>query len=377
VSSYRGPIIDVDIHHSPANDADVIKYLPRQWQDYLKGDGRGTMTLASPGALSGPLNESAIRLDAWAAGNRPGSSYEILRDQLLDKHGYHKAILTHQLGQESTHLNTYFARALCSAKNDWNADYWLSKDERIYSLLVLPLAEPSEAVKEVRRMGGHEKIVGILIGGNPLGKPIGDPLFHPIYEACADMGLAVSMHPTHSDRPNNTITAVGGSMAHEEAVSQFGQQAMHYISSLIVHGVFEKYPTLHFTFKEYGISWLPYLMMRLDQNYELLRYESPWVKKLPSDYIREHVKVSTQPIEESPDDENGVAKLLDTIDGMEDLLCFSSDYPHYSTDEPDFVARQLPAKWHRKVFCDNACVAFGWTPPGANETRREVGAATA
>lgn len=374
MSRYQGPMIDVDVHHSPKSETDVIGYLPREWQDYLKGDGRGSLAFRSPSTLTGPLHESGVRLDAYSEKGPPGSSYEVLSAQLLDKYGYHKAILTHGLGQEGTHPNQYFARALCTAKNSWNVDRWLSQDERLHSLVVVPLAEPEEAAKEIRRVGSHPKIVGVLIAGNPLGRPIGDPIYHPVFEAAADMGISISFHPTFNDRPNVTMMAVGGMMGHGESVSQFGQQAAHYIASLIVHGVFEKYPSLHFTFKEYGITWLPYLMMRLDQSYKLLKYESPWVKQLPSDYIRKHVKLSTQPIEESPDDKGGVAALMGTIDGMENLLCFSSDYPHYSTDEPDFVARQLPQAWHRKVFCDNACEAFGWTPPAADYTRQEVGA---
>jgi predicted TIM-barrel fold metal-dependent hydrolase len=90
------------------------------------------------------------------------------------------------------------------------------------------------------------------------------------------------------------------------------------------------------------------------------------VKKWPSEYIREHIKLSTQPIEVGKEG-GGWAEVMAGIEGVEDLLCFSTDYPHFSFDDPAFIARVLPEAWHRKVFCDNACSVYGWTPPAAAE----------
>jgi predicted TIM-barrel fold metal-dependent hydrolase len=45
---------------------------------------------------------------------------------------------------------------------------------------------------------------------------------------------------------------------------------------------------------------------------------------------------------------------------MEDMLCFSTDYPHLTFDDPNYIARLLPAEWHSKIFFDNAVDFFGW-----------------
>jgi hypothetical protein len=45
------------------------------------------------------------------------------------------------------------------------------------------------------------------------------------------------------------------------------------------------------------------------------------------------------------------------------LLCFSSDFPRDSMDDPTYVARLLPRAWHRKVFCENPCRSYGWAVP--------------
>jgi predicted TIM-barrel fold metal-dependent hydrolase len=364
MASYAGPIIDVDVHHRPKSNAEFVEFMPRQWREYVRGDGHGPLPLEPPSANAFITPFEARRADAFGDdGSFPGSSFEKLRDQVLDRYGYHRAILTHDLGQYPTLLNPYFAQAVCRAVNDWNLATWLTYDDRLYSLAVVPLGNPEQAVEELYRVGRHDRIVGLLICGNPLGKPLGDAIFDPVWKACADLGLVVSLHPISADRPNSQMTSTGGPKAYPEAQSQFSQQAQHYISSLVVHGTFEKFPDLRFVVKEYGVAWLPYVMWRLDQNYEVLRHESPWLKKWPSEYIRSHIKLSTQPLEESPDGKGVVADFLATVDGIEDLLCFSTDYPHYSMDDPTYVARLLPSGWHRKVFCENACASYGWEVP--------------
>jgi predicted TIM-barrel fold metal-dependent hydrolase len=56
--------------------------------------------------------------------------------------------------------------------------------------------------------------------------------------------------------------------------------------------------------------------------------------------------------------------LLKLIDA-EEILCFSSDYPHWDTDDVTHVAQNLPEAWRSKVFRENAMKLFGWS--GASE----------
>jgi predicted TIM-barrel fold metal-dependent hydrolase len=309
------------------------------------------------------LGNGARRVDAFPAdGTFAGSDYNLLRAQLLDRYPYYRGILTHDQGEYGQHPNLQFGIELCRATNDWNIERWLSLDERLYSVVAIPTAAPEAAAKEIRRVGNHPRLVSVLMAGNGFGKPYGDPVYDPIYEAASDMGLGIAIHLA-LNRPNSQTTAVGGPASTSMmAISQCSQEAMHYVSSLIVQGVFEKYPSLHVVLKEFGTAWLPSLLWSLDKHYDLLKFESRWVKKLPSEYFREHIKLSTQPLEESPDPKQ-LVDVLNGVDGIEDLLCFSSDYPHFTFDDPTYIARHLPEEWHAKVFCENACSVYGWEIP--------------
>jgi predicted TIM-barrel fold metal-dependent hydrolase len=366
-TQYSGPIIDVDIHHHWKSPDAVIKYLPQEWKSYLQDNVPARSLQAPSPALGKFLANGARMAESYPAdGSFPGSDYPTLREQWLDKYPISHGILTHDVGDNGALLNQFFAEALCRAINDWNIDEWLSQDSRLYSVIVLPIGNPTAAAAEIRRVGQHPKIVGVTLSGNVLARPFGDPIYDPIYAAAEELGLVVTIHPTATGhrRTLRTLNAGGAPASTTVNASQFAQQAMHYISSYVSHGTFEKYPRLKVLIQEYGVAWLPWLLWRLDQNYEVMKAESPWLKRRPSEYVRDHIKLATQPLEESGEPK-GLARMLESYEGMEDMLCFSSDYPHITADEPGYVARALPKGWAEKVFYQNAASLFDWEPKEA------------
>jgi len=365
MASYDGPIIDVDVHNGPRSEADIKAYLPERWKDYLP-----IYPPHTPDALL--TGSFARRADTWGPdGAFPGTDPGMLKKQLLDPFNYVSATLTHDLGHFPGLSNPFYMKEVVRASNEWMVERWLDEDDRLHGVIVAPLSLPEEAVAEVHRYADHPRMVGVLISSNPLRRPLGDALFHPMYAAAQERGLIISVH----NEAGGVKDASGTKTTPPTLDGGSAQLGMHYISSLIVNGVFEKFPNLKFVIKEYGISWLPWVMWRLDEMYSRLREESPWVKDLPSNYIRRNIKLSTQPIEAGARP-NDLIDYLSVIDGIEDLLCYSSDYPHGTMDDPLYVARILPESWRRKVMCDNACDLYGWDrpPAGADATPRPVAA---
>ena len=67
----------------------------------------------------------------------------------------------------------------------------------------------------------------------------------------------------------------------------------------------------------------------LQQDYKELKAESPWVKRLPSEYLMEHVWVGSHPLEQGfRRNGSDVVEVLEATPGLEDRLIFCSDYPH-------------------------------------------------
>ena len=91
--------------------------------------------------------------------------------------------------------------------------------------------------------------------------------------------------------------------------------------------------------------------------YRALRRELPWLKRLPSETIRDHVRFTTQPLEQAPEPE----QLVDVLQavGGEDLLLFSTDYPHWDWDDPKHVLNRLPPEWRDRVMHQNAAAFYG------------------
>jgi hypothetical protein len=83
-----------------------------------------------------------------------------------------------------------------------------------------------------------------------------------------------------------------------------------------------------------------------------LRHETPHLERLASEYLRDHVWMTTQPMEEP----NPSAHLRDTIDWIGlDRLLFATDYPHWDYDDPlTAMPLRLSKEEHENFLFGNA-----------------------
>ena len=135
------------------------------------------------------------------------------------------------------------------------------------------------------------------------------------------------------------------------------------LMSMIVEGVFDRFPTLRVACVESGWGWLPPFLWRFDKEWKGLRREIPWTKRLPSEYVREHVRFTLQPIDGPPDGER-MRHLIGQL-GSDELLMFSSDYPHWHFDRAsEALPAGLSAELTRKIMADNARAFYGMKVEG-------------
>ena len=125
------------------------------------------------------------------------------------------------------------------------------------------------------------------------------------------------------------------------------------VLSLIAEGVFDQFPDLRVALIESGVTWMPSLMWRFDKEWRGLRGLTPWVKQPPSAYIRQHMRMTLQPIDAPPTAEE-LLQIVGQLDS-EDLLMFSTDYPHWHFDSPEAAfPANLPKGLARKILSENA-----------------------
>ena len=108
---------------------------------------------------------------------------------------------------------------------------------------------------------------------------------------------------------------------------------------------------------ECGFAWMPALAWRLDGAWKRLKDEVPHLRRAPSEYMREHVFVSTQPIEEPERPEH----LLDTLEWIGwDRVLYASDYPHWDFDDPRLaIPAFIPEDKRAAIYGGNARRLYG------------------
>ncbi len=338
-------IIDVDIHER-ADLNDIVPYLDPKFRHYITECGWvPDRSLPYAQLTVGGLD----RADAKTPDGRPGGSdLGLLREQLLDEYDHEYGILTGWLNAGALHPGwAEFKTALMTAYNDWQIENWLDKEDRLVGSININPYDPQGAVREIERLAAHPKMVQVMIYIGPTDSALGEPQYHPIYEAAARHNLVVSIH--HSE---NSPTALGFHRYFIEWHTAVPQVFMSEAISLIFNGVFDKYPDLKVILVEGGFSYVPHLMWKADQQYRELYAEVPWVKRLPSDIIRAQMRFSTQPIEEFT--AHQFNQIVDQM-GSDELICFSTDYPHWDFDNPlESLPADLSEDLKRKIFSENA-----------------------
>lgn len=249
-----------------------------------------------------------------------------------------------------------YAVALARAYNRWLVDEWLNEDNGLKGTILAPHHDPVEAAEEVRRYGGHRNIVGIFLPTSCVEPLYGHRRYDPLYIAAQETGLPVMFHSVTAVHPVFPFNMHGYETVFAAHALAHPFSLIANLVSMLETGVPARFPKLQIAFTEGGISWVPWIMMRLDKEYMERRREVPWLTDRPSSYIRQ-MFFATQPIEE-PEHLKDMATLLGLFGG-EDSVMFASDWPHHDFDHPNKVL-QIPVseEVRRKLMGANAARLF-------------------
>jgi hypothetical protein len=346
----RPAIIDCDVHNELDSIKDLHPYLSQRWRTHLD-----TFGLRHPNSGYYPRFMDNREDARPPSGRRSGSEVAFMREHYLEPYNVAYGILNPLTPVPAT-LDLDLGAALATAANDWQVAEWLDLEPRLRASIVIQMEDPPAAAAEIRRRAADRRFVQALFMGRAQ-EPMGRRKYWPIYEACAETGVHVASHAFGAY--GHPITGAGHASFYIEDHTSPPQAIQANITSLVVEGVFDRFPGLKLISVENGFGWLPSLLWRLDASWTMLRGEVPHLERRPSEIVRERVWLSTQPIEE-PHRPEQMLQLLDHYGDLRDHLMIASDYPHWDGDNPDVVLpSQMPEAMKQRIRFENASELYG------------------
>jgi uncharacterized protein len=312
--------VDADTHVAPASLEALMPYLAPFWRDYAEG--------------------AALRLDPAQAGAYPPGATDgpapadvaTLRERVLDVPApggvpVRTAVLSATSAFDVSR-NPYYDAALCGALNDWVVEHFLDRDERLRAGVAVPSGDPEAAVAEIHCRADDPRFVQVLLPVRGHDHRYGHRRFLPVLEAAAEAGLAVTLHAW--GRAGSAATPTGFTHTFVADYLSQGHLAQAQLTSLVVEGVLDRLPALRVVVAECGFSWLPPLLWRLDKEWKGIWREVPWVRRPPSSYLDEQVRLTSTPAH-LPTDPAELADALEVIGAARRVL-YAGDHPHVHGD---------------------------------------------
>ncbi len=340
MTAANGSTIDCDVHCAPASLDVLAPYLDDYWREYVAGAG---VRLQGHGG----------RVPSWCADQRPAGAVELRGP----RRGAARAVrarhaILNCLTLFEAHRNPHYTAALARALNDWLRVEWLDRDERLRASLVVSTIDPDDAVAEIERLGDDSRFVQVLLPVRA-DAPYGNRRYHRLYAAAAERDLAIGLHAW--GRPGHASTPSGFTLTYLEDYLSNPIVVRSHVLSLVSEGVFDTFPSLRVALLECGFAWLPPLLWRFDKDWKGVWREVPWVKDKPSEYVRRHVRATTQPAHLPPAPEQ-VAELVEMIGS--DWLLHASDHPHDHGPSAGRLYAALDADAARAVRSGNAAAFY-------------------
>ena len=346
-------VVDADVHPVPRAFDELIEFLPNRYQ----GQGWVKELSLDPSLYLTPTVSRGVRGDSLPEDGSPAASDpDLLEEQLLKDAGVDIAIFVPLVVHSAA--NPEHAAALCSAANSWLAETWLgdyNSHGRYRGSISVPSSHPEAAAAEIEKWSEHPYFVQVLLDPY-LGAPLGQRQYRSIHEAAARTGLPLALH-INRDPGMPLLSPVGFPSYYAEHHPLYSLVYLPHVVSLITEGVFEDFPELKLVVVEGGSAWLGPLKWRMDHFWREYGEEVPWLKKAPSQYFKDHIRVTSQPIEE-PTQLSHFHAYLKWMDA-ENTLLYSSDYPHWDFDAPDYTIGRMPEAIRERVMYGNSIEVYG------------------
>jgi 2,3-dihydroxybenzoate decarboxylase len=261
------------------------------------------------------------------------------RLEAMDRAGIERSVLSLTCPGVQRELDASVARRRASEVNDGLARQIGKRPDRYSGFAHLALQDPAAAGDELARCVRDLGFCGALINGHTNGEYLDDPKFYPFWERVEEIGAPIYLHPAD---PVSSYPAIAGCDALKRAMWEWGVETGSHALRLLFGGVFDRFPGVRLVLGHLGET-LPYLLSRFDT---MARTYGMTLQKRPSEYIREHMFVTT----------SGMFSAEPLACAMGALgagrVMFSVDYPYESADEAANFIESVPlGEQERRDVC--------------------------
>ncbi len=243
-----------------------------------------------------------------------------LRLNAMDGAGIERSVLSLSGPGVQIERDAALACRKARAANEFLAGEIQKRPNRYAGFAHLPMQDPTAAADELERCVQDLGFCGAMINGHSNGQYLDDPMLYPFWARVEEMGALIYLHPAD---PVASYPAIAGCDSLKRAMWEWGVETGTHALRLVFGGVFDRFPRVTLALGHLGET-LPYLLWRFDSRAGIYGLK---LEKRPSDYIREHIVVTTSGM-------FSAAPLLCAIASLgSERVMFSVDYPYESSEE--------------------------------------------
>jgi uncharacterized protein len=273
--------------------------------------------------------------------------------RFADEHGISMAVLYPTAGLALGMIQLpAWASALAQGYNDWLHDRFLTQTPRLKGVALLAPQDPAAAAAELRRCVKELGFVGGLLPSvtNNRVPLYGTSGFHVLYDEAQRLDVPLAIHGGISS--NLGLDRAGSFLEAHMLEHPFGLFLQ--LTNMMFQGVFQAFPRLRVAYLEAGAGWVPFMMDRMEEDYEKFGARlAPQLKSPPSRFFKSGNIFVTMEVEERT--APYIAELFHP-----DAIMWASDFPHererdaFAGDLPHLKARKdLGDEFKRKMLYDN------------------------
>jgi predicted TIM-barrel fold metal-dependent hydrolase len=225
-----------------------------------------------------------------------------------------------------------YAVEVTRAYNNWLHQTYLRFSPRFKGMAIIPLQDPEEAVKELRRAVTDLGMLGAMMPSNGLPTPLGAKPYWPVYAEAERLGCSLAIHGGCHDRFGMDQLNM---YVPDHALGHPWGLAIN-CASIVYNGIFDRFPGVRVAFLEGGIAWLLMCVERFHSSHETHFQHIPADQfgpregERPDRYIVQQIKAGRLYV--GCETEELTMPFALKVLGNEPFI-YSSDFPHEVTNQ--------------------------------------------